>query len=250
MAAAESLMGPAFWLITAGVASICFLSGPFGTFDALPSGFRLIYWTLIALITGGLAVWIHSLIRTQNWTSIPKISSVSVVFGLMVVGVVFIISQSLLGPIQRYPGHLEIFIYSFPSATIIFFVSVLLDRSRAKSPELTNGKRPDLIGRLTKHPNAQRILTLCAQDHYVEVTTELGSELCLIRLVDAIAEAAPEEGIQIHRSHWVAKSVIEKFVKKGSLSQVRLIDGKLLAVSQSRIAELEAYLAAGRPPNT
>lgn len=38
-------------------------------------------------------------------------------------------------------------------------------------------------------------------DHYGEVTTSEGAELPLMRLSDAIIEAAPVAGLQIHRSH-------------------------------------------------
>ena len=44
------------------------------------------------------------------------------------------------------------------------------------------------------------ILSLSAQDHYVEVTTDLGKELCFMRLEDAILEVAPEKGFRTHKS--------------------------------------------------
>ena len=85
-------------------------------------------------------------------------------------------------------------------------------------------------------------MSLSAQDHYVEVTTELGAELCLLRLSDAIAQTTPEDGFQIHRSHWIAKSAIVELKTKGSTGHVRLTDGRTLNVSQSRLAEFKDYL--------
>lgn len=243
VSAIDTLRGLAFWLIILGVILVCFLSGPFGTFDALPAGFRLIYWGLIVAITGTMSVWIHSLIRLRKWTSIPQITLISLIFGLIVVGIVGFLSLSLLSPINRYPGHLEIFQFSFPIATAIFFISVLLDISRTAKLVSTDYKRPDIIDRLEKYPHSKRVISLSAQDHYVEVTTEKGAELCLIRLADAIAEASPEDGFQIHRSHWVSKSAIERLERKGTSSHVILTDGRHLKVSQSRLNELEAYLS-------
>ncbi len=43
----------------------------------------------------------------------------------------------------------------------------------------------------------------------VEVTGR-GSELVLLRLADAIAEAGEGAGVQLHRSHWVAVAAISK----------------------------------------
>ena len=243
-AAVMSLWRPAFWLVILGATVVCFLSGPFGTLEALPVGLRFIYWALIVVTSGLISIWVHAWIRTLQWYTLSKIALVSVIFGLIVVGLVVLFSLPLLHPIQRYPGHLEILAYSFPSAAITFFISVVLSRPRnmTSETEAIMTKRPDLFGRLEKHANARRILSLCAQDHYVEVTTEKGSELCLMRLKDAITEAEPEEGLQIHRSHWVAKSAVEKLETKGSSWQVRLTDGRVLIVSQSRLKELKAFL--------
>ncbi|NRA86182.1 MAG: LytTR family transcriptional regulator [Rhizobiales bacterium] len=241
-ATVNSLRGYTFWVVISGVTVVCFLSGPFGTFEALPNGFRLIYWALIVFTTGLVSLWTHALIRTQQWTALSRIAFVSALFGLIVVGLVILLSLSLLPPIQKYPGHIKLFAYSFPSATIIFMFSVLFSRSDTELADMLENVRPDLFNRLEKHPEARKILSLSAQDHYVEVTTEMGAELCLIRLNDAIAEAAPEEGFQIHRSHWVAKSAVEKLETNGSSGQVLLVDGRILNVSQSRLIEFKAFL--------
>ena len=41
------------------------------------------------------------------------------------------------------------------------------------------------------------------QDHYVSVTTSAGIELVLLRMADAVLEVGAENGLQVHRSHWV-----------------------------------------------
>ena len=240
--ATGSLQNSAFWMINSGVIAVCFLSGPFGTFEALPNGLRLIYWGAIVLTTSLLALWIHALIRMRNWTAFPGILAVSIVFGLLVAGIVILISLSLLPPIRRYPGHAELLSYSFPSAAIIFLLSALFMRPLSPRIKKSSRERPKLLNRLEKYPNAQRVLSLSAQDHYVEVTTELGTDMCLLRFRDAIAENASEEGFQIHRSHWVAKSAVVKLETRNSTGQVQLVDGRALKVSQSRLAEFKNYL--------
>lgn len=241
-AAAKILSGSVFWMITAAITLVCFLSGPFGTLEALPSGFRLIYWALIVLSTGLLGLWIHALIRSQQWLGVSRIALVSAVFGFCASGLVILLSLALLNPIQSFPGPVDIFVYSFPSATVIFFIMVIVEHSQTETTQPLTNTQPALTNRLEKHSGARKVLALCAQDHYVEVITEKGSELCLLRLNDAIAESAPEIGLQIHRSHWVAKSAIKKAELKGPSPQVRLIDGRILKVSQSRLKELEMLL--------
>lgn len=237
---AETLSGPSFWLIVCGVTMICFISGPFGTLEILPLGFRLVYWTLMVLPTAALGVWLHTLVRVNEWRNFFSICVVGLVFGVVASAIIIILGFALLSPIQKYPGALDLFFYSFPSATLIFISTVFLDNWRHEYPKNEEKLRPILLSRLKKYPNAQHILSLVAQDHYVEITTELGSELCLIRLSDAISEVAPIDGIQIHRSIWVAKSAIKKVNANSFKAEVMLMNGNVLKVSQSRVNELKS----------
>ena len=240
--AARSLRSPIFWMINLGAIVVCVLSGPFGTLEALPTGFRLIYWGLIVLSTSVMALWLYRLLEVTKQTKIAILLVVSLLFGLLVAGLVSLLSLWLLQPINRHPGHFELLSYSFPTAAMIFLVSTLVTRSMSLDEDATPPQRPALLDRLEKFPHAQQILSLSAQDHYVEVSTDIGTELCLIRLNDAIGEVAPVEGFQIHRSHWVAKLAVKKLNSKGATSQVLLKDGRSLNVSQSRLPDFKAFL--------
>lgn len=240
--AVRSLRHSPFWVINFGVIAVCFLSGPFGTLEALPSGFRLIYWGLIVLTTSMLALWLHTLLRLWDKTSVSTIIAVGIGFGFLVAGIVLALSLSLLQPIGRYPGSIELISYSFPSAAMIFLLSALVMRSMSTPKCIDEDIRPALLDRLEKFPHAQQILSLSAQDHYVEVTTEIGAELCLMRLNDAIAQAEPIKGFQIHRSHWVAISTVKSVSTKGTVARALLVDGRTLNISQSRLADFKSFL--------
>lgn len=236
------MTGLVFWIVITAVTLICFLSGPFGTLEALPNGFRLIYWALCVVSTGLLGLWVRALIRSQDLQGMFIILSVSIVFGLCASGLIIFLNLTMLNPIQNSPSVVETFGYSFPTATVIFFVLEFIDTFTSAPSPSTPTKFPALMKRLEKHSDACQILALCAQDHYVEVITDKGSELCLLRLNVAITEAVPEEGLQIHRSHWVAKSAIETAEFKGASPQVRLINGRVLNISQSRLKEFEVFI--------
>ena len=237
-----SIQSPSFWIINFGVIVVCFLSGPFGTLEALPSGIRLIYWGLIVITTNILAFWLHTLIPITERTTVPTIFAISIIFGLLAAGMVLLLSLSLLQPIDRFPGRIELISYSFPIAALIFLLSALVMRRVIEQNDTHEVKRPALLQRLEKFPHSERILSLSARDHYVEVTTDIGTELCLLRFNDAIPEAEPEEGFQIHRSHWVAKSAVEKLENKGGTSQVKLTDGRIFNVSQARLTDFKGFL--------
>ena len=184
----------------------------------------------------------HALIQTQSWQTFLNVGLVGVSFGMLVAAIVILISLFMLSPISRYPGHLQLFLYSFPTATLTFMISVFLMHDREDSAKPRIDRQPDILKRLEKIADAKTILSLSAQDHYVEVVTELGSELCLIRLTDAIAETSPIDGFQIHRSHWVSRKAIERFENTGGAARVTLTNGTTLKVSQSRVSRLRQYL--------
>lgn len=86
------------------------------------------------------------------------------------------------------------------------------------------------------------VISLVAQDHYVEVTTTLGTGLVLSRLSDAIAELSHRPGAQLHRSHWVARAHVRALVRGGGRPLVRLSDGRELPVSEARLPKVRRAL--------
>jgi hypothetical protein len=80
-----------------------------------------------------------------------------------------------------------------------------------------------------------RLICLQMEDHYVRVHTDRGSALLLLRLSDAMAEAAPVLGMQVHRSWWVASDAIKAFERVGRTSQLTLSNGVTAPVSQRHL---------------
>lgn len=77
-------------------------------------------------------------------------------------------------------------------------------------------------------------------DHYVEVTTQKGSALVLLRLADAIAETRGIDGLQIHRSHWVARDAVKALKRVEGRPMIETTSGALLPVSRSFLAPVRA----------
>lgn len=88
-----------------------------------------------------------------------------------------------------------------------------------------------------------RILCLEMEDHYVRVHTDRGSALVLLRLSDAITEAHPVQGRQVHRSWWVSDEAVEGFERVGRTGAVRLSNGSRAPVSQRYLRSVEASFA-------
>ena len=79
----------------------------------------------------------------------------------------------------------------------------------------------------------RRLLHLHMQDHYVEVHTEEGSDLLLLRFRDALREVEGIDGAQVHRSHWVARAAVAGVERRSGRIALRLVNGSRVPVSRS-----------------
>lgn len=239
------LSRPLFWSILMVVTLICFASGPFGTFEHLPTGLRLIYWVIIVIAGGILGLIFGAILQINRWQSFQMIALTSICFAICMTIAVIIVSYAVLSPLDKYPGALSFVTLSFPTSGILFFFIHYLVQNIGNLPAQNNisASRAPLFARLDTYRHAKKIYALIAQDHYVEVVTEQGSELCLIRLNDAIKEAIPQEGMQIHRSHWVALEAIETAHIKGTSPHVILTTGQELKISKTYLTEAKSRLS-------
>jgi len=77
-----------------------------------------------------------------------------------------------------------------------------------------------------------RLIALIVEDHYVDIVTDKGKTLVLMRLADAMREAAPVPGLQIHRSHWVALDAVVRAQRSEGKVMLELSNGMRLPVSR------------------
>ena len=82
------------------------------------------------------------------------------------------------------------------------------------------------------------IIALEMEDHYVRVHTALGSALVLMRLRDAMALVGEVEGMQVHRSWWVARGAVEDALRDGRNIRLKLARGLEAPVARAKLAEL------------
>lgn len=241
---APILRSKGFWAGLLGLAVVLGVAGPYGTAETVPLLQRMVYWAAIVLITGSFG-FVLGFIGCDLFhrTGLPKwaASIVSGAFtGLPVSAIVFTINSVMLEPgdlaINDTPLVLSIIAISavLSLATYIAFFSTPPEAPAQPS----YNTRARLTDRLPTDLQAP-LISLTATDHYTEVKTSAGTTRLLLRLSDAISEAAPTPGLRIHRSHWVALDQIATARRDGSRAMVTLSDGTEFPVSRSYLAALE-----------
>ena len=79
-------------------------------------------------------------------------------------------------------------------------------------------------------------------DHYLNVMTDKGEHLLLMRFKDALSKLEHYDGFQTHRSWWVAKEAVVDTKKEGRKLILILQNGTEVPVSQTYLANVKAAL--------
>lgn len=242
------LRNPAYWAVSAAVAVVLGLSGPFGTYETLQPGARLAYWAAIVLTTAPtgwlIGTWVVLGFELRGWPFWIEALSAGVAVGvavsLVVHGVTVLARGGALlswqGLAQQWPGT--------PLIGVAVTCAVVWTNRRAAvtaappAPASVSEPAARLLARLPFERRAT-LVSLSVQDHYTEVTTTTGRALVLLRLSDAIAEAEGVPGLQIHRSHWVALAQVARVRRDGARAVLTLKDGRALPVSRTYLPDVK-----------
>lgn len=225
-------------------------TGPFGTYGTVSLVSRVIYW--LPMI--GVCVAIATVIRAFVCGGLGLRDSVigfvlTTALICLVLCPPFYLAAALmfLGRPDGTPGLSEIILLvgSISMGMILLRQSVQPQPAAAPPalPEEPAAGTPDLRLMRRIAPELRGDLwSITVNDHHVEVVTSKGSTSLLMRLGDAIQEAEPAIGDQVHRSHWVAWSAVEGHDRDGARLFLVLKGGQRIPVSRANRARVEDRL--------
>jgi hypothetical protein len=94
--------------------------------------------------------------------------------------------------------------------------------------------------RLSARRRGARLIAIEADDHYLRVHTDAGSEMITLRLAEALDELSGAHGFQTHRSWWVAAEAIEGARWRRGGGELRLAGGLVAPVSRTHTSTIKA----------
>jgi hypothetical protein len=222
--------------------------GPFGSYLSGSWPVRTAYW--VACLWAGWLAFGVSLPMLKRWAAGRGISAwlwaPPAVAVLTLLPAVF--SRALaagLWPAAGVIGWLEWYGQCLVISALATLGMLWAARSQATIPSAPDTSSADPRDRLP--PRLGRtVLCLQMEDHYVRVHTPHGSALVLMSLSQAMAGLKDVEGVQTHRSWWVARAAIAGVVEDGRKLRLRLTGGLEAPVSRARIGALreDGWLAA------
>ncbi len=216
--------------------------GPFGSYlnGSLPV--RLGYW-VVCLWAGWLTFGVSLPILTRSATarglSIWLWGPPAVAVLAVVPAVLSRLLATKMWPVVAQVGWVEWYGQCLVISGLATIGIFWFGRSRSGRPPGT-GPNPHSADPRDRLPARLGRTVLCLQmeDHYVRVHTPLGSTLVLMSLSQAMAGLKGVEGVQTHRSWWVARSAIAGVVEDGRKLRLRLSGGLEAPVSRARVGIL------------
>lgn len=240
--------GPLDWLpfrfdrgvgVAVGAGVVLALTGAFGT-DIVPLWVRFAYWVPLILVGAVWATLCSRLIERvidpdeRPWLTVAALSAATagpvVILVWLVTGLVF-------------EGHI------YPLARLVYFIgpvlvvtvaisalNVFLSRSPPVQTHAGAGGAPArFLDRLPPRLRGATLHAVQAEDHYLRLHTDRGSDLILMRLSDAVAELEGLEGARTHRGWWVARDAVRD-VSRGDGRATLTLEGGIVAPVSRRYA--------------
>lgn len=236
-------------------------AGPFDTFISMGFVERLFYWgTLI-----GVSIVLGYTIRAIAVWIVGEDGLMSDIYGSLMMTLVFGTGLSFFNVYLLGRGTLSIETWGMHSGTVLLvcigvngvrgYVRWTHDRAAQGSEAPAEaeaagsfapppGTSQDLAGddasflRRLPETLGRDLKWVSADDHYLQVQTALGAERLLMRFRDALEELAELDGMQVHRSHWVARPAAVALRRDGRKYRLVTSCGNELPVSRSYLPDL------------
>lgn len=209
---------------------LCTIAGPFGThavFGVLP---RFLYWAgVTAVSVSGSVLCMRSSEGRSLWVKLAVWAG----FTLVLASVLHLLNSFLftnwigLDQFMQLLGNIAVTVGVVHAAiALVQFVF------RVEEPENEADAHTGFMRRLPVEKRAP-LIRLEAQDHYLNVVTQAGSALILMRLQDAVDALAGTQGLQVHRSHWVSQTAVVAHRRDKGRDFLVLSNGDSIPVSRS-----------------
>ncbi|MAW79206.1 MAG: hypothetical protein CMI63_03130 [Parvularcula sp.] len=244
-----------FWLGAATVLGLGAVFSFLGVYDTdnLPFYQRYVFWTA-TMLTGALGTaltgpWVFDRLLPGRNPAL-QLACVAAIISFPVWLVIGVFEASLTGswPLNDVPLQ---YLRTFAVSMIVIGGSYIAARALGLIGGLTPGAAseaaapspvPGFLERLPAKYRGAALYAVSSEDHYLRVHTDRGEELILMRLSDAMRELEGADGLQTHRSWWVARDGVAEVARENGRQKIVLKSGVEAPVSRSFAAEVKAAI--------
>lgn len=88
----------------------------------------------------------------------------------------------------------------------------------------------------------QKLVHIEAREHHVHLTLADARKLLRARMADVVAQTRPEDGVQPHRSWWVARDAACTVERENGRHVLRLKDETIVPVARTRLPDVQEWI--------
>lgn len=220
-----------------------FAADPPGLRAYLSNGQSLVVWllsTMLYLTSYFVLLGLCAVLQTLGWTRpvfLPVVGALALAPTVCASEVLVHLISDRLYPITIVPkiAYYFLTVQVFEFAFIRLVIPKALDRQ-------TTLRTLNLRGRTIP---VARLRYMVAQEHYVRlVLDDAQSVLLRTRFGDLLGQLQERDGIQPHRSWWVARASDPRLMRRGGRHVMQLADGTDIPVARSRLSDVRDWLDA------
>ncbi len=236
--------GPRWWAramrFAAVMGVLLGVLGPYGSYlngGVVP---RTLYWIGMTLLgTALVGVLVPLLYRLATRIGLPRLFSLVVAILTVAVPISIvsaIIGRAVWGGIVARLTWIDWYSQAALTSAIISGLWILLELAIEVRRKPLTGPSAQPVPRVAE-PSGP-VLCLQMEDHYVRIHRPAGSTLELLPLHEAISRFGGADGLQVHRSWWVAAQAVAGAERDARNWRLRLTNGLTVPVARNRVTEV------------
>ncbi|WP_194093892.1 LytTR family DNA-binding domain-containing protein [Marivivens aquimaris] len=231
---------PITLVMLCGTAVVLTLVAPFESDRLMRPLPRLGYWLVMVFATYSVGLIVSvSVERLARVTLYARYALIAVSSALAITATVLLVNLALLGYWPDMADAMVLIPTVFGIAVIIsLMVQVASDHMAHPPQPETKEALPPILDRLPYDKRAP-LVAISVEDHYVRVRTHNGEAVILMRLTDAMREVGQTDGLQVHRSHWVARDAVTAARREGDRAILTVSHGEDIPVSRRYVPAIK-----------
>lgn len=231
-------------LICIGLALVCSFLGVYDT-DSMNLLVRFTFWTVIMCIGGLTVALVEPLVFGKFLKShrpvvqiltISAIISIPITVFILGLNTNFEFDVTLKNWVIQFGG---VFLISIIVVAGRYLIGLFFNQQPPIATTLPDDPLQKFLDRLPLKFRTSTLYAVSSEGHYLRAYTDKGSTLILMRISDAIKELDGVQGLQIHRSWWVAREGVSETQKLNGRRLLVLKSGETAPVSRSYLSALK-----------
>lgn len=244
------------WMRDAGLGALVLslllgLIGPYGDYSTIRIGPRILTWLAYGVVSCAIhASLLYLLERFRpSWPWMVRQGATALLGSAVLLPLMLLIDAGLavdtsVDWLATYP-----MIFGITVAHLGVYEALRLFRRVNLTPApvrvddqdaSSSGQTPGLLRRMPEHLGSD-LICLMKEDHYLRIHTDRGDCLIRLRMSDAMLELEGVQGLQTHRSWWVADAAVVRAERRpGGGADAILTNGLTAPIARSRLAEAQA----------